>query len=84
MPVQRKQDFISNDCKQLLITLEGFTINLKEFQQHAKDLELDNARLRDIVSKLDRAATMPHGKNRMSAMWQLLKERHDTLHLPIG
>lgn len=80
--VQRKQDFIGVDCKQLKAKLEEFTGNLEDFQQYIDDVAQENIRLRVILSHLDRIAVMTNRHAQMTAMQSLIDDRQDALHLP--
>jgi hypothetical protein len=81
--VQRKQDFIAVDCKQLKIKMEEFTANLEDFQQYIEDVAQENIRLRVIVGKLDAIAAKPIPLA-VDAMRRFIQDRQDALRLPAG
>lgn len=82
--VHRKQDFIAVDCKQLKTKLEEFTGNLEDFQQYIDDVAQENIRLRVIVARLDKIATMTNRHTQMNEMQRLIEDRQDALRLPAG
>jgi hypothetical protein len=81
--VQRKQDFIAVDCKQLKTKMEEFSANLEDFQQYIEDVAQENIRLRVIVGKLDAIVALPNHQV-MTAMQRLIQDRQDALRLPAG